>query len=71
MKKVCAWCQESMDDEPQSAAPISHGICDRCARTALPIYATAALPIRTAGTRGSEGIVEPVTLAMKTTRNLL
>jgi hypothetical protein len=71
MRKVCAWCQDPMDDEPQNAVPITHGICDRCARNALPAYPAPALLIRTAGTRGSEVIVGPVTLDIKTTRNVL
>jgi hypothetical protein len=30
MKSICAWCQHPLNDEPESDAPITHGICDRC-----------------------------------------
>lgn len=30
MKKICAWCQKPMNDEPEDGTPISHGICDQC-----------------------------------------
>jgi hypothetical protein len=35
MKKVCAWCQQLMNDSPEKGLPISHGICDRCVELAL------------------------------------
>jgi hypothetical protein len=35
MKKVCAWCQEPMNDAPGRGLPISHGICNRCVELAL------------------------------------
>ena len=30
MKRVCAWCQKPLNDEPEDGSPISHGICQRC-----------------------------------------
>jgi hypothetical protein len=33
MKKICAWCQETMRDEPGEGTMISHGICNRCAES--------------------------------------
>jgi transcriptional regulator of aromatic amino acid metabolism len=30
MKRVCAWCQKPLNDEPEDENPISHGICERC-----------------------------------------
>ncbi len=35
MKKVCAWCQRPLNDEPASGDPVSHGICRRCLEYAL------------------------------------
>jgi hypothetical protein len=31
MKSVCAWCHRALNDEPENEAPITHGICGRCA----------------------------------------
>jgi hypothetical protein len=33
MKRVCAWCQRPLNDEPENGELISHGICEYCART--------------------------------------
>jgi len=30
MKRVCAWCQKPLNNEPEGGVPVSHGICDRC-----------------------------------------
>jgi hypothetical protein len=30
MKSVCAWCDRPLNDEPEGATPITHGICNRC-----------------------------------------
>ena len=30
MKRVCAWCQRPLNNEPDGGTPVSHGICDRC-----------------------------------------
>jgi hypothetical protein len=35
MKKICAWCQAPLNDEPGNGVLISHGICDRCVKRAL------------------------------------
>ena len=35
MKRVCAWCRTPMNDEPEDGTPISHGMCDRCAKSVL------------------------------------
>jgi hypothetical protein len=31
VKKVCAWCKKPLDDAAEQEAPVSHGICNRCA----------------------------------------
>ena len=33
MKRVCAWCRRPLNDESENGEPISHGICEYCART--------------------------------------
>lgn len=35
MKRVCAWCQRPLNNEPDGGTPVSHGICDRCFDNAL------------------------------------
>jgi hypothetical protein len=30
MKRVCAWCQRPLNNEPDRGTPVSHGICDPC-----------------------------------------
>jgi hypothetical protein len=30
MKRICAWCNKPLDDEPADGSPITHGICSRC-----------------------------------------
>ena len=32
MKKVCAWCEKTMVDDPRPDAEVTHGICRRCAK---------------------------------------
>jgi len=33
MKRVCAWCQRLLNNEPENGELISHGICEYCAKT--------------------------------------
>jgi hypothetical protein len=40
MKRVCAWCNKSLDDEPVATGPISHGICGRCASEVMSSRST-------------------------------
>jgi hypothetical protein len=35
LKKICAWCQKPLDNEPEEGNPITHGICERCAEFVL------------------------------------
>lgn len=47
MRRMCAWCQTAMNDEPDDGAPMSHGICDACLelvltnRTAVRFFLTS------------------------------